>query len=142
MASEATFQSGAGMTTLRRTFSLLEVDKEFLNANYPQWETIMDGATPWLILNNFPVPEGYDYRQVQVAIQISSGYPNAPLDMVYLLPGISRINGRQINNLSLQVIDGKSWQRWSRHYSWRIGVDDLSTHIERAKSWLSDELSK
>jgi Prokaryotic E2 family E len=142
MTAETAVRHGAGMTAPRRTFSLPEADEEFLDANYPGWETIKDGATPWLILNDFPVPEGYDHCKVQAAIQISSGYPNAQLDMVYLLPGISRTNGRQINNLSPQTIEGQSWQRWSRHYPWRTGVDDLSTHIERIKSWLANELNR
>lgn len=142
MTAETAVQRGAGVPAPRRTFSLPEADEEYLDANYPAWETIVDGATPWLILNDFPVPEGYNQRKVQVAIQISSGYPNTQLDMVYFLPGISRTNGHQINNLSPMTIEGQSWQRWSRHYPWRAGVDDLSTHIERIKSWLADELNR
>ena len=130
------------MTVPRRTFHMREIDKEFLDANYSGWETIIDGATPWLILNDFPIPDGYDHHKVQAAIQISSGYPSAQLEMVFLLPGISLINGSQINNLCFQPIEGQSWQRWSRHYHWRLGVDDLSTHVERIKSWLADELNR
>lgn len=142
MTAETAVQCGAGIPAPRRTFTLPEADEEYLNANYPAWETIMDGATPWLILNEFSVPEGYNHRKVQAAIQISSGYPSAQLDMVYLLPNISRVDGRQIRNLSSMIIEGKSWQRWSRHYPWRTGVDDLSTHIERIRFWLSDELNR
>jgi hypothetical protein len=142
MTADPAVLAGAAKPAPRRTFSLPEADEEFLNANYPGWETILDGTTPWLILNDFPVPEGYDHRLVKAAIQISSGYPNAQLDMVYFLPGLSRTNGRQINNLSLQIIEGQAWQRWSRHYPWRMGVDDLSTHVERIKSWLANELNR
>jgi len=142
MIVETGIRTGASIPALRRTFSLPEADEEFLDANYPGWETITDAGTPWLILNDFPVPEGYDHRQVRAAIRISSGYPNAHLDMVYFLPGISRTNGRQISRLAPQTIEGQSWQRWSRHYSWRTGVDDLSTHIERVKSWLTNELNR
>ncbi len=142
MTAETGVQAGALIPALRRTFSLPEADEEFLDANHPGWETINDMGMPWLILNNFPVPEGYDHRQVRAAIQISSGYPNSPLDMVYFLPSISRTNGRQINCIAPQTIEGQLWQRWSRHYPWRIGVDDLITHIERVKSWLADELNR
>jgi hypothetical protein len=142
MSTETTAQRGAEMTVPRRAFSLRETDEEFLDANHPGWETIIDGSTPWLILNDFPVPEDYNHHKVQAAIQIASGYPEAQLEMVFLLPGISRTNGRQINNLCFQTIEGRSWQRWSRHYRWRVGVDDLSTHIERIKSWLADELNR
>lgn len=142
LAAETAVQAVTAIPTSRRIFSLPEADEEFLDANCPGWETILDGATPWLILNNFSVPEGYNHRNVQAAIEIPSGHPNAPLNMVYFLPGISRTNGRQIPNLAPQTIQGQSWQRWSRHYPWRTGVDDLVTHIERIKSWLVDELRR
>jgi len=142
MPLETEIQADALISVPRRTIHLPEIDAEFLNANYPRWETIIDAGTPWLILNDFPVPEGYDHRQVCAAIQISSGYPNASLDMVYFLPSLSRIDTRQIKNLAPQTIEGQSWQGWSRHYLWRMGVDDLSTHIERIKSWLDDELKR
>src|SRR5260370_34329310 len=106
MTAETTVQRGAEMTAPRRTFSLPEADEEYLDANYPAWETIIDGATPWLILNDFPVPEGYNHRMGQADIQIASGYPNTQLEMQYLLPNISRANGRQINNSSTLTIQG------------------------------------
>lgn len=142
MTAETAVQRGAGIPAPRRTFSMPEADEEYLDANYPTWETIIDSGIPWLILNDFPAPEGYNHRKVQAAIQISSGYPNTQLDMVYLLPNLSRTDGRQIRNLSPMTIEGQSWQRWSRHYPWRTGVDDLITHIERIKSWLADELNR
>jgi hypothetical protein len=142
MTAEAAVQTGAGIPAPHRTFSLPEADEEFLDANYPGWETFTDGAMPWLILNNFPVPEGYNTRRVRAAIQIPSGHPNAPLDMVYFFPDLARIPARVIPCLTPMVILGQPWQRWSRHYPWRMGVDDLSTHVERIKSWLADELHR
>lgn len=130
------------VTALRRVFDLPETDTEYLDANHPGWETILEGQTPYLILHNFPVLGGYNHSRVMAAILITSGYPVAHLDMVYFLPHLSRASGRPINALAFQTIDGQSWQRWSRHYSWRAGVDDLATHIERIKFWLENELCK
>jgi len=142
MVIQSTIQAGAADAAPERAFSLPEFDEEFLDANYPGWQTIRDGATPWLILNNFPIPEGYSHRQVQAAILIPSGHPNAPLDMVYFFPALSRTSGRPIAALASQPIAGKLWQRWSRHYRWRPGIDDLVTHTERIKAWLGEQLSR
>ena len=142
MTANIAAPAGAAPAAPSRAFLMPEPDEEFLDANYPGWETIMQGATPWLILNHFPIPEGYNHRVVKAAIQIPSGYPNGKLDMVYFLPGLARTNDRPIPALSAQVIQGQTWQRWSRHYQWRAGIDDLVTHIERIKAWLEDQLSR
>jgi hypothetical protein len=119
-----------------------EAEEEYLDANYPGWETIREGTTPWLILNDVAVPDGYNHARVQAAIAIPSGYPNSQLDMVYFLPALAKANGRPIACLAPQSIQGQTWQRWSRHYAWRSGIDDLVTHVERIKSWLADELRR
>jgi hypothetical protein len=142
MAVEQTVTGGVAVATLRRDFQMPEIDQDFLDANYPSWETLQDGSMPWLILNSFPVPPGYNHTTVRAAIQIPSGYPNAALDMVYFFPDLVRASGRPIAALAPQPIAGQNWQRWSRHYSWRAGVDELATHIERIKSWLEAELTR
>ena len=126
----------------RRDVFLRESDTTYLDANHPEWETVLDGQTPYVILNNFPVPAGYNHSKVKAAIILTSGYPIAPLDMVYFSPALSRLDGHPIGALANHVICGQNWQRWSRHYSWRAGFDDITIHIERIKSWLDDELRK
>jgi hypothetical protein len=88
------------------------------------------------------VPAGYGRPTVRAAIMLPPGYPNAPLDMVYFHPSLSRADNRPIAALADHSIEGVTWQRWSRHYPWRAGVDDLVTHIERIGSWLADELRR
>lgn len=127
---------------VRRDFALLEGDTEYLDANHPGWEAIRDGNKPYVILHDFPVPAGYNHAHVDAAILMSAGYPAAKLDMVYFHPPLSRTDGRPIGALANQTIEGKPWQRWSRHYGWRAGIDDLSIHAERIKSWLENELLK
>ena len=129
-------------SALRRDFSLPETDTTFLDTNHPNWEAITDNGIPYIILNNFPVPPGYNHSTVKAAIIITSGYPLAALDMVYFFPDLARADGRMINALAPHTICGQQWQRWSRHYGWRHGVDDLTIHVERIKSWLDDELCK
>ncbi len=45
-----------------------------------------------------------------------------------------------------QLIDGRQFQRWSRHRTpgnpWRSGVDDIEAHIILVKHWLEREFAK
>lgn len=59
MTAETAVRSGAGIPAPRRAFSLPEADEEYLDTNYPAWETIIDGATPWLVLGLAPISTGH-----------------------------------------------------------------------------------
>lgn len=131
---------------LSRAFALPEQDEHFLNASGLEWETIQESNKRWLILRNHPIPDGYTIPQANVAIMITPGYPAGPLDMVYFHPGLVRTDGVGIKALSNQSIEGKTYQRWSRHYTsqnpWRPGLDDISTHLSLVNHWLKREFHK
>ena len=128
---------------MRREFRLPEEDEEDLNARGLPWETILEGGSRWLLINDYKLPPGYDRATVSVALLIPPGYPDTQIDMVYFFPGLS--NGRFINALSAQAIDGKAWQRWSRHRTaqnpWRPGLDGVSTHLGCVDDWLAREVA-
>lgn len=131
---------------MRRQFLLPESDAEHLEAHGLRWETVVEPGWRWLFVHGFPVPAGYNVSSVTAAVSISPGYPDAPLDMVYFYPALVRADGRAIGALSPQAIDGKTFQRWSRHRTganpWRPGVDDLSTHLVLVQHWLEREFLK
>lgn len=131
---------------LRRQVNLLAQDTQFLIDYGLPWETIMDGS-PWILLHEFPVPEFYNHHHVTAAIRIETGYPNTPLDMVYFYPFVERVDGKKIGAANvLQKIDGKDYQRWSRHRSstnpWKPDQDDLFSHITLVEDWLLREFAK
>lgn len=136
---------GEGTMTLRRQFILPEQDREYLNARGLPWETIISGGQ-WLLVHDFPVPDGYNTKKATVALMISPGYPDAQLDMVYFYPALGRTDEKAINALATQPIDGKTFQRWSRHRTtqnpWRPGEDDVSTHLTLVEGWLEKELTR
>ncbi len=130
----------------RREFQLPEEDQVFLNVYGLPWETIIDGS-PWLLIHKFPTCEGYIPSETTAAIRIETGYPDAALDMVYFSPHVKRKDGSAIGATeALQRLDGRDFQRWSRHRSakhpWMLGVDNIETHITLIEEWLSRELSK
>jgi hypothetical protein len=131
---------------MRRQFSLPEVDEDHLEARGLAWETVIEGGVRWLIIHDFPAPNGYNQAKVAAAVRMDIGYPDAQLDMVYFYPHLARLDGRPIGALASQPLDGKDWQRWSRHRTaqnpWRPGEDDLSTHLALVEHWLEREFSK
>ncbi len=131
---------------MRRSFDLGAEDEEFLTTYERPWETIIDGSH-WVLIHNFTVPKGYNHETVTAAIRIEAGYPNAQLDMVYFYPPLKRLDGQPIGcSDAQQPLDGKIYQRWSRHRTaanpWKIGFDNLGTHIFLIEEWLEREFDK
>lgn len=130
----------------RQEFELLPEDRSFLEEYGLPWEAINDGSQ-WIVLHEFPTPPGYNIPTVSAAIRIETGYPKTALDMVYFFPALSRVDGRPIGATSAtQRLDGKEWQRWSRHrtpqHPWISGHDHLGTHILLIEDWLAREFEK
>ncbi|EDX79648.1 MAG: hypothetical protein DCF29_00115 [Alphaproteobacteria bacterium] len=131
----------------RRAFRLPEMDETFLDGLGVAWDTIQEGGVQWLILTAYRLPQGYDHAAVDIAIQISAGYPAAALDMAYLTPPVRRRDGRPINcTESRSTIDGRVWQMWSRHRTpenpWIHGEDDLASHVHYMDAWLAAEFER
>jgi len=131
---------------VRRQFGLLPQDGKFLDEYGLPWETIVDGAQ-WVLIHDFPTDAGYDQATVSIAIRLETGYPQAALDMVYVYPHLARKDGKAIpQTQARQSIDGKEWQRWSRHRSganpWRPGEDSIETHVYLIEDWFAREFER
>jgi hypothetical protein len=129
----------------RQTFSLPAEDVEFLENKGLPWETLSENRLQWLIIHDYPIPEGYNVQAAQIALQIAPNYPVAQIDMAYFYPHLAKRNGRGIYALSQQNIDCKIFQRWSRHRKpgeWRPGLDNISTHLILVENWLEKELKR
>ena len=128
---------------MRRDFRLPEADEEHLEGRGLPWEAVVDGNQSWVLVHDWPIPAGYNCQTVTVALMIPPAYPDVGLDMVYFDPALSRLDGRPIGALSPHQAMGRTWQRWSRHYTgqnpWRIGMDDISTHLILIGDWLRRE---
>jgi hypothetical protein len=124
---------------LRRQFDLPEEDVDFLDAQKWVWETAVLNGVQWLLVHDFKLPKGFTVKSATLGIRIVPGYPAAALDMVYVCPPLSRMDGGGIGALSLCSIDGRDFQQWSRHYAaahpWRPDVDNVSSHLRAAEEW-------
>lgn len=134
------------MAMPRRAFALPEPDREFLDARGLPWETIVEGGTRWVLIHGYPVHAGYNHAQVSLGLEILPSYPDTQIDMVYFHPYLVRMDRRAIAQVTERVIDGRRWQRWSRHRTganpWRRGCDCIETHLLLVDEWLERELRK
>ncbi|EIJ80119.1 hypothetical protein PB1_07157 [Bacillus methanolicus PB1] len=135
------------LNKLRCDFDLPEEDQEHLVSRGLPWETVVEGQNHWLLIHDFPIPEGYNHRTATAAIQIPANYPTAGLDMVYFHPSLSRVDGTPIGATDYTMtIDHRAFQRWSRHRTgvnpWRPGVDHVATHLGLVEEWLLREFRK
>jgi len=127
----------------RRQIVLSPDDTEYLDNAFPgNWESISEG---YVLIDHFPIRPGFTTNEVTAAIQIPSNYPVVPLDMVYFYPAVLRSDGQTIPATeATQGIDGKVFQRWSRHYrpgTWIPGESNLATHVLAIGDWLERALS-
>lgn len=137
-----------GLANPRREFCLPETDIVGLDDGGFNWETVkVANDTGWLLVHEYRVPTGYNTELVSLAVQIPGGYPTAQLDMAFFHPALNRKDGRGIPNTeATATIDGKSWQRWSRHYTsanpWIPGEYNTLTHLALVKHWLEREFQR
>ncbi|WP_075678310.1 multiubiquitin domain-containing protein [Stenotrophomonas sp. TD3] len=127
----------------RREFSLLAADAEFLDRRGLQWQAVNNDGQ-WLIVSEFPLPLGYNAAVCTLAVLIPPSYPTAALDMFFCHPPLS-INGRiPPQTEHHQAIDGRNFQRWSRHRGgasqWSPGVDNLASHFALIDEALAREV--
>jgi hypothetical protein len=130
----------------RRQFSLPKEDLDWLERRGLRYELASENGVSRVVINNWPVPAGYDQSAVDVNVRIEPGYPDTQIDMAYFFPALSRLDRRAIGAVCQEGFDGRSWQRWSRHRTpanpWRPGVDNLETHFTLVDDWLIRELKK
>ena len=133
--------------SLRCVFPLLPDDAEYLDARGLAWETLIEEPSRWILVRHFPIPKGYTESEADIAILLPDSYPITPLDMAYAFPTLSLASGAHINNVdAFQSLDGRSFQRWSRHRTqanpWRPGLDNLGTHLELIEECFLRETKK
>lgn len=115
-------------------------DVEFLRSNCKGWNQVIEGNKQGLVIPNYQLPCGYTPDEAELMLLIPSDYPAAGIDMFYFFPDIMRTDRLPIGALNPEIHFSKQWQRWSRHYAWRPGEDNIATHITYVGNQLKSEL--
>lgn len=131
---------------LKTDFNVPIEDREFLNSLSNKVDMVKEGNINWLIIRDYELPNGYNVANADVAFLIPPHYPRTQLDMVYFNPPLSRKDGKIIRTLSNQQIEGKTYQRWSRHRTaankWNPEIDNVEAHVDLMMSCLIAEFNK
>jgi Prokaryotic E2 family E/Multiubiquitin len=129
----------------RREFVLSPMDTAFLDGLQSRWEALNQNGRLWVVIYGVPLPAGFQVPTADVAIEIAAGYPTSQLDMAYFHPALVLTSGRPVRSVeAIEQIDGKAWQRWSRHRIgksvWISGADNLEKHFAYMQDWLAREV--
>jgi hypothetical protein len=104
-------------------------DVEVLKARKLKAKARLVGNEIHLVIVDYPVPAGYDHGETDLLLRLPRQWPDGVPDMFWTAPHLKiAANGAWPNASGhLMDIDGRKWQRWSRHYRdrWRPGVDGL-----------------
>jgi Prokaryotic E2 family E/Multiubiquitin len=125
---------------------LAKEDLYFLASMSNTVDYVEEGTLSWLIFRDLEIPNGYHVSKADAAILIPPHYPTVQLDMIYFSPALVRADGKMIRQLSIQTIEGKVYQRWSRHRTalnkWNPEIDNVESHLDLMFSCLKAEFNK
>jgi hypothetical protein len=99
-----------------------------------------------LVILDYPVPAGYDHATTDLLLRLPRQWPDGTPDMFWTAPHLKIAASGSWPNASahLMDIDGRRWQRWSRHYRdrWRVGVDGLENLLVIVNREMAKDVSR
>jgi hypothetical protein len=91
----------------------------------------------FLVLEDYPLPEGFNRRQTNLLIKVPPNYPLGALDMFWVNPHVLLANGAAPANTCVENYLGQSWLRFSWHpHHWTPSSDNLSSYLKFINSRL------
>ncbi len=113
---------------------LRPTDEEYLKRTGLEYEVTPDAGLIALVIKAWPLPEGYEPREVDLLIRLPPGFPDTQPDMYWCDPAVrlTRTGGYPQAAEHFEQHLGRSWQRFSRHLpagAWHPGRDSLESYI-------------
>jgi hypothetical protein len=117
---------------------LSESDLHYLDSKGFKYRVSAPSNEIHLVIGDFELPAHYVPRKCELLLKLPPGYPNTNPDMFWTTPGIRLANGgAPLAADVIELLEGKQWQRWSRHNNtWRPGVDDIQTKLRAVRTEL------
>lgn len=111
--------------------SLPDEDLQYLQEKKYDYHIFPHGKETLVVIKQYPLPAGYSQSNVDLLVKIPPMYPMTPMDMFWVSPEIM-LTGTGAYPDRADVFEsfiGSQWQRFSRHYAWRSGIDSLGSHL-------------
>ena len=139
--------NGEGAQTLCRNFSLLDIDEAHLDRLGIRWETITEAERRWLLLHDYPLPDGYSVTHTKLALEVPPTYPGAQIYGFYAYPPLALSSGRVIESTQLRgVLLGVEFHGWSRNRGpgapWDAATDNVLTQLALVDAALVKEVGE
>ena len=113
--------------------SLPDADRAYLAGLSVEHRVEAEDNMTCVVLLDWPLPEGFDHRTVDVLVRLPSGYPDVRPDMWWFDPPVHTAEGAALPRTNhFESYLGRRWQRWSRHLAegqWRSGIDGLESYF-------------
>jgi len=108
-------------------------DEEFLRRQGLDYDVASDAGLTALVIKRWPVPGGYEPREVDLLLRLPPGFPDVQPDMYWVDPPI-RLSITKAYPPGADLFEdylGRHWQRFSRHLppgAWQPGRDSLASY--------------
>lgn len=136
--------NGEATIPSRRDFDLLDADEVFLDGLMLRWETVEEASRRWLVIHQYPVPQGYTVDRTTLALEIPPSYPGAQIYGFFAYPPLALAGGGGIASTQLRgVIFGVEYHGWSRNRGstpWNPATDNVRTQLALADAALGKEV--
>jgi Prokaryotic E2 family E len=113
---------------------LRPTDEDYLKRTGLEYEVTLEAGLISLVIKAWPLPEGYEPREVDLLIRLPPGFPDVQPDMYWCDPPVrlARTGVYPQAADQFQGFLGRNWQRFSRHLppgAWHPGRDSLESYI-------------
>lgn len=110
-------------------------DIQHLRARRLNFRASTSGNFIDVVIAGYRLPAGFDHDASDLLVRLpANGWPDVKPDMWWFDPWIkiAATGGYPPAADTPEVIEGRRWQRWSRHFSassWQPGLDGLGTYL-------------
>ena len=113
--------------------SLPQADIAYMDERIVTYQMVVESGMTCVVIPGWPIPAGFDQDASDLLLRLSPGYPDVAPDMWWFSPPVHLADGQSLPNTNaVEAYLGRSWQRWSRHFSagqWQSGVDGLESYF-------------
>jgi Prokaryotic E2 family E len=129
------------VTSLVTITILPSEDQAYIERVAPGATIEVESGMTCVVAPEFALPAGFTVAAADLLIRLGPSYPDVAPDMWWFSPAVVRADGAPIAATEVtETVLGRSWQRWSRHFtpgSWLTGTDTLESYVALVASELT-----
>ena len=113
-------------------------DVETIRERGPAVSMIEADGLAYLVLDEFPLPRGYNKASTRLMLKVPLSYPNGNPDMFWIYADVRLAAVTPPANTNQESALGAAWLRFSWHpQKWNPGSDDIATYLDFVETRLA-----